>query len=142
LKVTFTTKHLAARLKPDKLKYLLSDTTYKISANGITLLITGVVDQHGSFHMTTATFTSRETKEALGATWTDIDAALQRWWSVRLTPSGIVTDNDDSSFAASRYHGPDHWGELSTWTWACLVPRARPSFPPKVTVLSRPRKWS
>ena len=114
LKVTITTKHLASRLKPGHLKYLLSDTTYKVSANGITLLVTGVVDEHGTFHMTTATFTSRETKEAIGAVWTEIDAALQRWWGVRLTPGGVVTDNDDAAFAASKDFGPCHWPDLVT----------------------------
>jgi len=112
--VTLTTSHLASRLKPGVLGYLLSDTTYKISFEGITLFINATTDAWGRCHICTATFTTRETKEALGAAWRDIDAALLRWWKVRLTPKGLVSDNDDASFAASSHasFGPDHWEGL------------------------------
>ena len=109
LHIVLTTRHLIKRLAT--YKTVLVDATYKLSANGLLMMVLGVQDLWGRFHACAFCFTKRERHTEYGKLFQECNAYLTKHLNVNFTPHFVVHDNDDAIYKAVLESVP-HWKPL------------------------------
>jgi hypothetical protein len=109
LHIVLTSRHLIKRLT--LYKTLCVDATYKLSANGLLLMVLGVIDKWGRFHACAFCITKRETNIEYSKLFKECHDFVLAHFGCPLTPHAIVHDNANGIYLVVE-EAVEHWGTL------------------------------